>query len=257
MKKKEKKGQRKKKIEQIPSETHKTINLAEKSEKKVKKKIKLKFFPILIAIVLLVILVLLGKSISLIPIKNIYLVGNQLLSDQQLIELAGIEDYPSFLLTSSKKMKKGIEKNPFIADVKIQKSFFGKVTITVKEHEMLFRKQDNGKIVLDDKEEIADEDSTYSVPLLLNYVPSNKYDAFVSGMNKLQISVRTQISEITYDPNEQDKDRFLLYMTDGNYVYLTLTKFTQLNYYEDVLEKIGDQKGILYLDSGNHFQIME
>ena len=46
-------------------------------------------------------------------------------------------------------------------------------------------------------------------------------------------------------------------MTDGNYVYLTLTKFTQLNYYEDVLEKIGGQKGILYLDSGNHFQIME
>ena len=88
-------------------------------------------------------------------------------------------------------------------------------------------------------------------------MPSNKYDAFVSGMNKLKASVRTQISEITYDPNEQDKDRFLLYMTDGNYVYLTLTKFTQLNYYEDVLEKIGGQKGILYLDSGNHFQIME
>ena len=105
--------------------------------------------------------------------------------------------------------------------------------------------------------EIDDEASNYSVPLLLNYVPSNKYDTFVSGMNKLKASVRTQISEITYDPNEQDKDRFLLYMTDGNYVYLTLTKFTQLNYYEDVLEKIGGQKGILYLDSGNHFQIME
>ena len=257
MKKKEKKGQGKKNIEKKPIENHKTTSSTGKSEKKVKKKIKLKLLPIMIVIIALVILVLLGKYISLIPIKNIYLVGNQVLSDQQLIELAGIEDYPSFLLTSSKKMKKGIEKNPLIADVKIQKGFFGKVTITVKEHEILFRKQDNGKLVLDDQTEVDDEDSAYSVSLLLNYVPSNKYDAFVSGMNKLKASVRTQISEITYDPNEQDKDRFLLYMTDGNYVYLTLTKFTQLNYYEDVLEKIGSQKGILYLDSGNHFQIME
>ena len=46
-------------------------------------------------------------------------------------------------------------------------------------------------------------------------------------------------------------------MNDGNYVYLTLTKFKQINYYEDVLEKLDGKKGILYLDSGNHFKIME
>ncbi len=255
MKKKEKKIKEPKNKNKKPKE--KETSEVKPLDKKVKKKVKLKLLPILAVIIAITILVLFGKYLTLIPIKNIYLVGNELLSDQQLIELAGIDDYPSFLLTSSRKMKKGIEKNPLIADVGIKKGFFGKVTITVKEHKILFRKQENSKLVLDDQTEIEDSSSNYSVALLLNYVPSNKYNSFVSGMNKLKESVRTQISEITYDPNEQDKDRFLLYMTDGNYVYLTLTKFTQLNYYEEVLEKIGQQKGILYLDSGNHFQIME
>ncbi len=229
----------------------------EKKNKKVKKKIRIKILPFILVLVLIVCLVLVGKCITMIPIRNIYLVGNQMLSDQELIELAGIEDYPSFLLTSKAKMKEGIKKNPLVAQVNIDKDFFGKVVITVSEHDILFRKQENGKVVLDNQVEIEDTAFDYLVPILRNHVPSNKYDSFVKGMSQLQENIRLQISEITYDPNEQDKDRFLLYMSDGNYVYLTLTKFKQLNYYEDVLEKIGDQKGILYLDSGNHFQIME
>ena len=40
-------------------------------------------------------------------------------------------------------------------------------------------------------------------------------------------------------------------------VYLTLTKFKMINHYNEVLTQIENHKGILYLDSGNHFKIME
>ena len=46
-------------------------------------------------------------------------------------------------------------------------------------------------------------------------------------------------------------------MDDGNMVYLTLTKFKMINYYNDVLKQLEDRHGILYLDNGNHFQIKE
>ena len=46
-------------------------------------------------------------------------------------------------------------------------------------------------------------------------------------------------------------------MDDGNSVYLTLTKFKMINYYNDVLKQLEGRKGILYLDSGNHFKVME
>ena len=46
-------------------------------------------------------------------------------------------------------------------------------------------------------------------------------------------------------------------MDDDNTVYLTLTKFKMINYYNKVLTQLDGRKGILYLDSGNHFQIRE
>ena len=111
-------------------------------------------------------------------------------------------------------------------------------------------------IVLEDGIEL-DDNNKYNVPILLNYVPDTKYKSFLKHMNRINESVKSQISEIRYYPNEQDDDRFLLHMNDGNLVYLTLTKFSQINYYADVLDQLEGKKGILYLDSGNHFKVME
>ncbi len=224
--------------------------------KKVKKKIRIRILPIIIIIFILTLLSGSVYLLSLIPIKNIYISGNNYLKDQEIIELAKIENYPSFLKTRTKDMKKNIKKSPYVKSVTIKKKILGIVEIQIEEYNILFRKEENNKIVLEDKEELIDNEK-YQVPILLNYIPDTKYDSFIKEMNQVTPSIKNQISEIRYYPNTQDEDRFLLYMNDGNYVYLTLTKFKQVNYYEDVLEKLDGKKGILYLDSGNHFKIME
>lgn len=224
--------------------------------KKVKKKIRIRILPIIIIIFILTLLSGSVYLLSLIPIKNIYISGNNYLKDQEIIELAKIENYPSFLKTRTKDMKKNIKKSPYVKSVTIKKKILGIVEIQIEEYNILFRKEENNKIVLEDKEELIDNEK-YQVPILLNYIPDTKYDSFIKGMNQVTPSIKNQISEIRYYPNTQDENRFLLYMNDGNYVYLTLTKFKQINYYEDVLEKLDGKKGILYLDSGNHFKIME
>lgn len=226
--------------------------------KKMKKKIHIKILPVMIILLAFIVLFFLFQYLSKLPIKNIYIIGNEYLTDQEIIELAKIEDYPSFLKTTKKEIKKNIKTHTLISSVTISKKWWGIVEIKVKEHNILFRQyNDDTKVVLDNKKVLEDNINRYKVPKLLNYVPDNKYENFISGMNRVTEDIKLQISEITYVPNEQDKDRFLLYMNDGNYVYLTLTKFKQINYYEDVLKELKDKKGILYLDSGNHFQIME
>ena len=224
--------------------------------KKVKKKIRIRILPIIIIIFIFTLLSGSVYLLSLIPIKNIYISGNNYLKDQEIIELAKIENYPSFLKTRTKDMKKNIKKSPYVKSVTIKKKILGIVEIQIEEYNILFRKEENNKIVLEDKEELINNEK-YQVPILLIYIPDTKYDSFIKGMNQVTPSIKNQISEIRYYPNTQDEDRFLLYMNDGNYVYLTLTKFKQINYYEDVLEKLDGKKGILYLDSGNHFKIME
>ena len=224
--------------------------------KKIKKKVKIRILPILILLVMVGFIVGSYYLLTLIPIKNIYITGNDYLTDQEIIELAGIENYPSFLKTTISSMKRNIKQNDYIKNVKITKRLFAEVHIEIEEQNLLFRKEENGKVVLANQKEV-DDGQKYQLPILLNYVPDTKYDSFIKGMNEVTNDIKNQISEIRYYPNEQDEDRFLLYMSDGNYVYLTLTKFKQINYYEDVLEKLEGKKGILYLDSGNHFQIME
>ena len=118
---------------------------------------------------------------------------------------------------------------------------------------MLFYNQNTSKYVLENKKEVLLNGIV--VPTLINYVPDTKYDIFVNKYILLDNKVKQKISEIKYDPNPIDEDRFFLYMNDGNYVYITLTKMELLNKYNDAITKFEGKKGTLYLDSGNYFEI--
>ena len=228
-------------------------------EKKVVKKKKLKIIPFLI-----VLLVIGGLSFGLYKtmtakIKNIIISNADYLKDDYIIDLAGIRDYPSFYLTNSLKMKKKLLKSPYIREVKIKREFYHILEIDVTVNRPLFINKDSGMVVFEDKRTILETEANivFRVPRLINYVPDDKYDTFIEKMAKVDKGTLGKISDIEYVPNDYDKDRFLLYMDDGNMVYLTLTKFKQIEYYNDVLEQLEGRKGILYLDSGNHFQIKE
>ena len=97
-------------------------------------------------------------------------------------------------------------------------------------------------------------EDTYIVPIITNDIPDNIYDSFVSAMRKVDLDILERISEIKYDSNGIDNERFNLTMNDGIYVYLTLSKFDKINDYETIVSTLGDKKGILYLDSGEYFE---
>ena len=44
-------------------------------------------------------------------------------------------------------------------------------------------------------------------------------------------------------------------MNDGNQVYITINRLNLLNKYIDIVKKLDNKNGILYLDSGNYFEI--
>lgn len=227
--------------------------------KKLVKKRKIRVFRLLLVILLLVFFVYLGYYILNDNIKNIIITGNNYLNDDYIIEKANIKNYPSFWLTSTKSMKKKLEESPYIKTVKIKRKFYNVIQIEINENQPLFIYEGDQNIVFENKEKVKLEEKIdlFRIPRLMNYVPDNKYDSLIKGLKKIDKDILGKVSEMTYSPNEFDKDRFLLYMDDGNSVYLTLTKFKMLNYYNKVLTQLEGKKGILYLDNGNHFQIKE
>ena len=208
----------------------------------------------------LVILILLGIG-SLIyfylPIKNIYIKGNTLLTDQEIIELAGIENYPRLFEFSSKKIASKIKMNNYIEDVKVKKNLFGRIDIQITEYNMLLKDELDSKIYLSNLEKITPDETIIGLPSLINGVDNDILKEFLKKLDQIDKTILGKISEIEYTPNEYDKDLFLFYMNDGNYIYITTKRLLNINKYEDVLKQLNGKKGILYLDSGNHFQILQ
>ena len=225
-------------------------------KKRVKKR-KIKVVPFLLFLIVLVILGVLLKLYLDRPIKNIVINGTRYINDDYILEQANIKDYPSFFNTFSFSIEKQLKKSIYIKDVKVKRKLFRTVYIKVYENRPLFYDNYNNKIVFENHKSINQEDLIYkfTIPRLVNYIPKDKYNRFTDGMNKISSDVLVKISDIEYKRTDLDDERFLLYMNDGNEVYVTITKFDKINYYNEVVVQLEGHKGILYLDNGNHFEI--
>ena len=227
------------------------------SNKKIKVKVKVRKLKILNIILCLLILYICYFIISTIinkKITNIYITGNNIISDKEIISISNLEDYPSFVLTSSNKIKKLLLQNDYIKEVEVTKKIFGKIIIKIKEKKILFKEKDTNKLVLEDKTKVDNIYSIDEVPILINTVDSSEYDYFIKKISKVDSNILLKISEIEYAKVDVDKQRFLLYMNDGNYVYITLSKIDNLIKYEEIYNSLEGKKGIIYLDSGNYFE---
>ncbi len=221
--------------------------------RKKKNKRKVKYKTVFIFVLVIYFLAFLVYDVVNLKIKNIYIYNNEFFTDQEIIELAGIEDYPSTFQKNSLNIKKSLEKSTYIKKVKVVKKWLTEVNIYVTENKPLFYYEYDKKTVLSDGTKVG---KVFVVPCVINYVPDEKYERLVDKMNKVPSDIQKRISEIKYDPNDVDKNRFLLLMSDGNYVYVTLNKFSTINNYLEMVKNFGNKKGVLYLDSGEYFEVL-
>lgn len=227
--------------------------------KKVKKKKKIKILPCLIFILLLGFFYLGIRFYLEIPLKGIIVSGNTLLNDQEIIDGVGLDKYPKYYSFKIKDIEKVLEKNEYIKEAKVKRTFFHIIKIEVEEHKILLYDYASNKYILSDGSKVStNKFKNQGYPTLVNYVSDEVYDRFITLLNKIKPNILNQISEIKYDPTKYDSGRFFLTMNDGNYVYINLTKqkdskvynIEYLNYYNDFYPNFDGHIGILYLDSG-------
>lgn len=223
-----------------------------------KKKVKRKFnfLRFISFIIFLFILYILVSYLIDIKTKNIVILNNDYYNDEVIIETANIENYPKFILLNTNKIKNKLLKLDLIEDVTIKKKWNFILEITIKEKKVLYLVRSENKYRLSDNK-LYNLDNIYSIPTLINYVPEDIEQKFVNKFKDIDNNIISMISEIEYSKTSYDSDRFLLYMNDGNLVYVTTSKLNSLNKYVEIVKKLENKKGILYLDSGNYFEIKE
>lgn len=215
-------------------------------EEKVVKKFS--FVKLLLVLLIMYVIGYFGYKVAISRITNIYIKNNNILTDQEVIDASGLRNYPSFILTTNYSIKNKLLKNNLVKKVKVKKGLWGKVYIDIEEYKPLFIYED--KVILDNKNEV---DLDISLPILVNKVDDDILDKLISKYESVNDEIKLMISEIRYDPNDIDKERFLFTMSDGNYVYITPNRMNLINKYLDIVVEVDGKKGTLYLDYGDHF----
>ena len=219
--------------------------------KKEKSKINIK--KIIIILVIIIFGVLAFFYYRSLRIKTIYVIGNSIVKESDILDKTNLLSYPYIYEVNEEEIKHSLIDNKLINNVKVSKSLSGKITIFVEENKVLYQNKD-GNYVLSNKEEISLDKVPLGIPTLINDCIDVK-DKFVTKFLLIDKDIVKHISEIEYKPTDLDKERFMFYMTDGNYVYITLSRISLINSYNEIYPTLENKKGILYLDSGNHFEI--
>ena len=223
--------------------------------KKKRKRRVLKIKNILLFLSVLLLISYLAYYILTMPIKNIYISGNNIVSDEEIISLAKLDDYPPFLLTLSSSIKNNILINDYIKEVKIKKKLGNIIEINIIEYKPITLINKTNEIILSNGKKINNNYNLTDIPILVNEIDSKVYDEFIKKFSEVDNDIIRQISQLEYSPVTVDDERFLLYMDDGNTVYITLTKISKLNKYNSIKSKMDGKNGTLYLDSGDYVEL--
>lgn len=221
-------------------------------KKEFKRHLKIRYDRIIKCLIFLLFFVFAIMYILNVRVKNIYIVGNKYVKDQEIIELAGISDYPKMIEINSLTIKNKLAEENIISEVNVEKKNTSLI-LTVKEAMPLYYDNSERATILENGKKI---NKKYNVPIVVNYIPDTILEKFRKALAKVDDDNLPKISEIKYDPNI-DNERFLLTMTDGNYVYINIKKFELINNYLTIISNFKDKKGILYLDSGSHFEVLQ
>jgi len=215
---------------------------------KVKKR-KINIKKILIFIIILVLFINLVYIIFNKKISNIYIINNKIVNDKEIIREADLEEYPSYLLTPSFILEKKIKNNPYIKEVEIKRKKF-KLYINVVEYKVVAIYND--KVLLDNGTLLDNIYEVTGFPIIINDIDLKNFSKYFS---KIDNNILLKISQIEYVPNEFDKERYILYMNDGNSIYVTLKKIEKLNRYSSIVSQMEGKNGIIYLDSGDYIEL--
>lgn len=191
------------------------------------------------------------------PIKNIYIKNNIIIPDAEIIDKTSLYEYPSFLLTKKSRIEKVIENNLYVKKAEVKKMFKNIIEIDITEYQPIALTLDE-KIILDNGNILENSYELTDIPILINTIDNQEiFKNFAAKFGKIDKNILRQISQIEYAPVPVDEERLLLYMNDGNLLYITLTKINKLNKYNQIKDKLEGKNGIIYLDSGNYVELKQ
>ncbi|MFD1849142.1 cell division protein FtsQ/DivIB [Oceanobacillus bengalensis] len=216
-------------------------------------------FYLLIFFFLISIIVYLQSPLS--HIKTINLSGNSHVTDEEIIRQSELTMDTNIWMIDIEKIESLIQNNPIINQVKIDKNLPWTININITENEIIgYSKVDrnyfpvlgNGVILT---ESVKDE-FTGNAPILLGFTDEEILHKMADELNQLPESISKLISEIHWSKTDDNKNKILLYMSDGYIVDGTIRNFAEkMEVYPSIVSQLDpESQGIIHIGVGVYFE---
>lgn len=234
-----------------------------KVNKKVLHKRKvLKFFMLIVIIIIASIILL---SSSLFDLKNIYVEGNEKISDEAIISLSGLNLYENIFKLNKNSVIDKIKENAYIENAEISRKLPSTIEITIKERKVNYMLEyANSYAYINNQGYILEiTNEKLDLPILIGYdtdlsttTPGNRMD--IEDLKKMDTVIRiyetaksNEIGNLITKINISDsKDYILILDTEGKTVHLgeCADLNTRILYLKSILEKTKGKNGEIFLN---------
>lgn len=235
----------------------KTLSIEEKLLQQVKKKKRRKRNRRLLRIVILLFTItMIGLYLSsdLSKVKSLTVKNNTHYTDEQILELAGIDYDSNYLLTFRLFVNYKLEKDPLIKDAKLQKDIHGGFTITIEEEKVIGYLEENSNLLLiqGHGSEKVKNVSLKSIPRIGRF-SDEQLKKLDESFKDVDSSILTMISEILPHSETYNNEMVRIIMNDGNRVTASYDGIYLLNNYKRILPQLEGTHVCLFMDelSGN------
>ncbi|WP_270181790.1 cell division protein FtsQ/DivIB [Alkalihalobacillus sp. CinArs1] len=211
----------------------------------------------------LILLIIYFQS-SLSHIRTIQVSGNHFIATKEIEKLSGLDQSVSFWNINKKEVASQIESSKEIANADVTRQFPATVNIEVTENERVayLKKGTNYFPILQTGtilDALGKGDTPVNAPILLQWDESTELSEMAGELTKVKMSVINRISEIHYEPKENNAFNLTLFMSDGYEVRTSIRSFAErINNYPLIVKELKDKpKGVLFLNEGSWLEPYE
>lgn len=209
---------------------------------------------------ILILLIVYAQS-SLSHVRTIKVAGNEIISDEVIVKASGITKDTNLWEINKNEIIKKIKQLDEIEHVEIKRKFPNSVQIIVKEYERIaylakegkyFPIVETGKVLA----ELPKEEYPHDAPIFVDIQNHLIVEELASELALVPNGILNRISEIYYEPTENDPNRIIIYMNDGNIVHSTVRNFaSRISAYPAIAKEIDpDKKGIIHMRMTPYFE---
>ncbi|MCF3942516.1 cell division protein FtsQ/DivIB [Oceanobacillus alkalisoli] len=198
-------------------------------------------------------------------VKQVTVQNNAFVPDEEIVEISGLSEKQNIWAIDFAAVEETLENNPIIDTVTVDRKLPSTVAITVQEKEIIgILETEEGTYlpVLESGEllEMVEYQSfTGEAPLLIGFTDQEYLAKAANELNKLPKDILDLISEMYWQPTEDNKNNVLFYMNDGFIVQSSIRDFADgMTIYPSVVSQLDPEvKGVIHMGVGVYFEAFD